>query len=311
MASRLRFVPDPPPRFPPLPEWVRQSVTDTIPENALFAAGAALAALHPIACADHPIGRLWRQRLALASAAALVRHGGRSEDAATLRDHCYLTAAGDDPGPAGRLLAAWRALGEPLVLAERGVAGAARGAVRHRRRRAARGTRRGRGERPERQGERCCRGGVGGRRLPAAGAGPSAAGAVARRCRARRAAELAGAGAVAGRRAQARRFPPCGRNDEAAWRTVCALAWSRAASNGGRSLSRSGAPSRQADCRRAETAWQGCGRDGGYPLSEDAQAARPGRVASDRSSRRLFDRLVSLGAVRELTGRPTFRLYGL
>src|SRR5690606_22260494 len=46
-------------------------------------------------------------------------------------------------------------------------------------------------------------------------------------------------------------------------------------------------------------------------LSEDALAARQGRAASDRSSRRLFDRLVSLGAVRELTGRPAFRLYGL
>ena len=32
---------------------------------------------------------------------------------------------------------------------------------------------------------------------------------------------------------------------------------------------------------------------------------------TDRSARRICDRLVSLGAVRELTGRPTFRLYGV
>jgi hypothetical protein len=49
-------------------------------------------------------------------------------------------------------------------------------------------------------------------------------------------------------------------------------------------------------------------------LAEDcvapAEAARHASM-TDRAARRLFDRLVRLGAAREFSGRPTFRLYGL
>jgi Protein of unknown function (DUF1403) len=110
--TRARITLVPPPSVPPFPSWARARGMPKNPEETGFLAGAALAALHPIACHDHPIGVLWRQRLALASAAALARHAGRTEDEAALRDAWYLRRAGDDPGPAGRLLQAWRRLAE-------------------------------------------------------------------------------------------------------------------------------------------------------------------------------------------------------
>jgi hypothetical protein len=47
-------------------------------------------------------------------------------------------------------------------------------------------------------------------------------------------------------------------------------------------------------------------------LSDDATVASA-KIAgmSDRSLRRLFERLLELGAVRELSGRPAFRIYGI
>ena len=47
-------------------------------------------------------------------------------------------------------------------------------------------------------------------------------------------------------------------------------------------------------------------------LDEDSlAAATPIAGLSQRGARRLFERLAALGAIRELTGRATFRLYGL
>ena len=110
MVPLARILPEPPSVLPPPPDWARPAGSRESIEDATFFAGAALAALHPAARNAHPLAKLWRQRLALACAEACVRLQGRAEDAATLRDHLYLTRPGDDPGPAGRVLQAWRAL---------------------------------------------------------------------------------------------------------------------------------------------------------------------------------------------------------
>jgi hypothetical protein len=59
---------------------------------------------------------------------------------------------------------------------------------------------------------------------------------------------------------------------------------------------------------------KGAGRVIDMLLADDAvaPAAAASRAGlSDRAARRLFDRLVALGAVRELSGRDVFRIYGL
>jgi hypothetical protein len=59
---------------------------------------------------------------------------------------------------------------------------------------------------------------------------------------------------------------------------------------------------------------KGAGRVIKMLLDDDAVAPATAAKAaglSDRASWRLFDRLVELGVVRELAGRPSFRLYGL
>ncbi|MCC8958570.1 DUF1403 family protein, partial [Bradyrhizobium sp. Pear77] len=117
MPSRARIIPEPPPTFPPFPGWARQIGPSEVVDDAMFFAGAALAAIHPIARSEHPLGLLWRHRLSLANAAVLARHGGRTEDEAALRDAWYLRREIDELGPGGRILKAWRYLGERAAMA--------------------------------------------------------------------------------------------------------------------------------------------------------------------------------------------------
>jgi hypothetical protein len=94
----------------PLPAWARLQDPSLPNFDAGVCAGAGLAALDAILRAEPAFGGAWRSRLALNAAAASVRLTGRREEASDLRDAWFLRRPGDDPGPAGGHLHAWRLL---------------------------------------------------------------------------------------------------------------------------------------------------------------------------------------------------------
>ncbi|TRC74731.1 DUF1403 family protein [Mesorhizobium sp. WSM4307] len=101
---------------PSVPAWAIASAGAPRDGEAAFRAGAALGVLDPLARAQPAWAGAWRQRLALDCAASGMRLAGRAEDAAALRDAWYLRQAGADPGPAGTIFGAWRQLaGQPPV----------------------------------------------------------------------------------------------------------------------------------------------------------------------------------------------------
>lgn len=73
-------------------------------------AGSALNSLDTLVRSDAPWLGAWRHRLALKAAAATVKLMRRTEDEPALRDAWFLRQPGDDPGPAGSVLLAWRRL---------------------------------------------------------------------------------------------------------------------------------------------------------------------------------------------------------
>lgn len=106
--------------LPPLPGWISAGYAETI-ESAAFRAGAALAHLTLISREETLPLALWRDRLALVAAEACVELAGRREGAGALRDALHLTKAGDDPGPAGRIYRQWsRAVARPMSVSNLG-----------------------------------------------------------------------------------------------------------------------------------------------------------------------------------------------
>jgi Protein of unknown function (DUF1403) len=101
-----------------VPTWLRRAVPDAQGvagkdiEDMALVAGAAIGALDAVVRRQERYAGAWRQRLALAAAAVTARQAGRVEDENALRDAVLLTRPGDflSVGPAGLLLLAWRRL---------------------------------------------------------------------------------------------------------------------------------------------------------------------------------------------------------
>ena len=94
-----------------MPSWVT-SVKAVTPEDVAFLSGAALAHLHLVVGRDDVPQSLLRERLALRAAEACVARAGRPERAGELRDAVAFLQPGDGPGPAGDVYLAWRCAAE-------------------------------------------------------------------------------------------------------------------------------------------------------------------------------------------------------
>ncbi|MGE0284625.1 MAG: DUF1403 family protein [Rhizobiaceae bacterium] len=311
-----------------VPSWLRRTIPDAQSparqgiEDIAIAAGAAIGALDAVVRRQERWSGAWRQRLALSAAAVTATQAGRVEDEVALRDAVLLTKAGDNVGPAGRMSLGWRRLaGTPaeklLTDASIGTAlddlgfapdnetandladqlrqcAATEGVV---------GTLVGAFAVVERRG------------LPRNVGSWFADALLAQRLGWSYAVPLLGTEVNAAGRSRPRRSGPviaASIEDESGLAKNLLAAQVRAAL---RAVDLSAELGRKADrlltvaprlrAKAADIVVEKL-------LSDDAIVASE-KIAgmSDRGLRRLFDRLVEFGAVRELSGRPTFRIYGL
>lgn len=93
--------------LPRAPFWVTSGWTVTL-EDAAFLSGAALSHLHVALGREDVPKPLLRERLALDAAKVCVAFSGRPERVGELRDAVHLLRPGDLPGPAGEIYLTWR-----------------------------------------------------------------------------------------------------------------------------------------------------------------------------------------------------------
>jgi len=102
--------------LPRMPAWVTSARPETF-EDVAFLSGAVLSHLHVVLGHKEVPQALLRDRSALRAAEACVAFSGRPERAGELRDAVHLLRSVDLPGPAGKTYHHWRrAVERPLSL---------------------------------------------------------------------------------------------------------------------------------------------------------------------------------------------------
>ncbi|WP_299870027.1 DUF1403 family protein [uncultured Roseobacter sp.] len=288
--------------LPPMPSWVTSARAET-PEDVAFLSGAALSHLHLVLNRNDVPQTLLRQRLALRAAEACMILVGRIERAGDLRDAVGFLQPGDHPGPAGVVYQSWQRVIERPVSVH----------VLHR-------------ALPDLEPEQIAtwldgcdpRGAGQGAPIPRAAAMLQVV--FAERPRDPAAALILADATLAQALGWTHVLPLLAlglkrgdlrKSGEELWLT-CHRAIVAAVSEAIRQaadLSR-----RAARLRDVAPKLRAKGADAAVELFLSCDAVAPmdlTSLGSKRAARRFCDRLVELGAVRELTGRDTFRLYGI
>ena len=281
---------------PRIPSWGTVGQART-PEDLAFSSGAALARLEVTLQAPGVPQALLRARLALSAATISVGLSGRSDGAGALRDAVHLRHPGDPPGPAGEVCLNWhRAVARPI-------SGETMQAVL-----------------PAQDRADIARWRAAGQGAPVSCAAAVLEAVLAEAPRAEAGALILAEAALAQSLGWARITPVLapGLRPRDLRRTGedLRLACHRAIITGaGEALRLASDLSRRAErLRAAAPKLRAKGAGAAVEMILTVDAMTPGALnalRSDRAARRFCDRLVALGVLRELTGRDSFRLYGL
>lgn len=277
-----------------MPPWVTSARAETL-EDVAFSSGAALSHLHLVLGRQTVPQALLRDRLALRAAEACVAFSGRLDGAGELRDVVHLLRPGDLPGPAGEICLAWHRATEKPVTVKALVQAL-----------------------PELQGDQIARWLDAGQGAPVSRAAmvletvlndapraelPALVLADATLAQAFGWGHVVPLLAAGLKRADMRK-----RGEDL--RSACHRALLSSAAEAVRQAA--DLARRAAHLKAVSPKLRAKGAQAAVAMFLTQDAVAPAALPlPDRSARRLCDRLVDLGAVRELTGRDSFRIYGL